>query len=68
MEKISMVQELLKEIEKMGVSVNQNGGTRGDCLELSYGDTKSIVNLSGYNEPYQLKLILNAEVMSKVFK
>lgn len=63
-----MVQELLKEIEKMGVFVNQNGGTRGDCLELSYGDTKSVVNLNGYREVYQLKLILNTDVMSKMFR
>ena len=63
-----MVKELLKEIEKMGVSVKENGGTRDDCLELSYGDTKSVVNLNGYREAYQLKLILNTDVMSKVFR
>lgn len=63
-----MVQEVLREIVKMGVSVKENGGTRGDCLELTYGDTKSVVNLNGYRELYQLKLILNTDVMSKVFR
>lgn len=63
-----MIQEVLKEIEKMGVSVKENGGTRGDCLELIYGDTKSVVNLNGYRELYQLKLILNTDVMTKVFR
>jgi hypothetical protein len=63
-----MVQEVLREIVKMGVFVKENGGTRGDCLELTYGNTKSVVNLNGYRELYQLKLILNTDVMSKVFR
>lgn len=68
-----MVEQLIEKIKARGVMVEEEDykdclGCTGKLYTLSYGDEVSYVNTTGYNELYQMKMLLTCSVMNKVFR